>query len=365
MRMLLIIIFQIFRTLFKLCLPGGIRRIVAEDILIKQQLIVMKRSQSRCPALSPVERILFGFWTDFLKPGRLLKSAILIRPATLLKFHKWLVKRKYSKLFNPNKKAKPGPKGLSQEVINLILEVKAENPSYGCPKIAMIIANTFGIEINKDQVRRILKKHYRPNGPDDCRTGPSWLTFYGDIKDSLWSLDFFRVESISLKSHWVMVIMDQYSRRIVGFEVKAGPLTGDDIAKMFVNLLADMPVPKYLSTDNDPLFNSIIWKLLIKSLGIETLKSIPGKPTSHPFVERLIGSCRREYMDEVFFFNEVDLERKLDSYKKYFNHGRVHASLGGSIPLQKTGDLEIKQANLSNFGWKLFCNGLYKLPIAA
>ena len=150
MRTLLIITFQIFRTLFKLCLPGGIRRIIAEDILIKQQLIVMKRSQPRCPTLSPIERILFGFWTTFLEPGRMIKSAILIKPATLLKFHKWLIKRKYSKLFSPTKNAKPGPKGLSQEVINLILEIKAANPTYGCPKIALTIANTFGIEISKD-----------------------------------------------------------------------------------------------------------------------------------------------------------------------------------------------------------------------
>jgi putative transposase len=159
--------------------------------------------------------------------------------------------------------------------------------------------------------------------------------------------------------------MDQYSRKIIGFEVKAGPLTGDDIAKMFVNILADKSLPKYLSTDNDPLFNSIIWNLLIKSLEIKSLKSIPGKPTSHPFVERLIGSCRREYMDKVFFFIEVDLARKLDFYKIYFNQGRVHASLGGNIPLHKSGDLEIKKANLSNYDWKSFCNGLYKLPFAA
>jgi putative transposase len=192
------------------------------------------------PCVVPDREDLIWIWTSFIEPGRLLKSAILIKPATLLKFHKWLVKRKYSKLFSPTKKGKPGPKGLSQEVIDLILKIKITNPSYGCPKIALVIANTFGVEINKDQVRGILKKYFRPKKPDDGGAGPSWLTFYGDMKDSLWSLDFFRVESISLKNHWVMVIMDHFSRRIVGFEVKTGPLTGDDIAKMFVNLLADI-----------------------------------------------------------------------------------------------------------------------------
>ena len=90
MKTLILITFQIFVTLLKLCLNGGIRRIVAENILIKQQLMVMKRSQPKCPALFSIERLLFGFWTKLINPSRLIKSAIIIKPATLFKFHKWL-----------------------------------------------------------------------------------------------------------------------------------------------------------------------------------------------------------------------------------------------------------------------------------
>ena len=351
-------------TLFKLCLPGGLRKIMAENVLIKQQLIVVRRSQRKCPHLSAVERLLLGFWALLMDPKRLLKSAVIIKPATLHKFQKWLIKRKYSKLFSPTKNGKPGPKGPSQEVINLVLAIKTKNPGFGCPKIALIVENTFQIEFDKDDVRRILNRYFKPTQPVGPGDGPSWLTFFGDFKDSLWSLDFFRVESTSLQSHWVMVVMDQYSRKIKGFAVKAGSLSGIDIALMFCEITGKT-IPKYLSTDNDPLFKSSMWQFVIGGLEIETLKSEPGRPWTHPFVERLIRSCRREFTDHIFFFTEIDLRRKLKKYQAYFNEGRVHYSLNGKVPSQKAGEIEINKAEISNYRWNSYCHGRFQVPAAA
>ncbi len=105
---------------------------------------------------------------------------------------------------------KPGPKGPSKEVVDAIVVMKRRNPRFGCPRIAQQINLAFGLEIDKDVVRRILAKHYRP---DPGGTGPSWLTTIGHAKDSIWSIDFFRCESILLRSHWVLVVMDQHTRR--------------------------------------------------------------------------------------------------------------------------------------------------------
>lgn len=150
-----------------------------------------------------------------MSPKRLTHIAIAIKPATLVKFHRALVKRKYQ-LFYPNKTARrPGPKGPSQDLTDAIVEMKRRNPRFGCRRLAMQISNAFGCEIDKDVVRRILSQYFKtPPG-----NGPSWLTFIGHMKDSLWSIDFFRAESINLKSHWIMVIMNQFSRRIIGFSV--------------------------------------------------------------------------------------------------------------------------------------------------
>jgi len=93
----------------------------------------------------------------------------------------------------------------SAELIQALVELKRRNPRFGCPRIAQQINKAFGINIDKDVVQRILATHYRPDPGDG---GPSWLTFLGHTKDSLWSIDLFRCESILLKSHWVFVVMD-------------------------------------------------------------------------------------------------------------------------------------------------------------
>ena len=103
-----------------------------------------------------------------------------------------MCKKKYRMLFSPNRRLKPGPKGPSAELINAVVEMKQRNPRWGCPRIAEQIALAFNVAIDKDVVRRILAHRYWPGGD---AAGPSWLTFLGHMKDSLWSMDLFRCES--------------------------------------------------------------------------------------------------------------------------------------------------------------------------
>ena len=147
-----------------------------------------------------------GIWSLCLRPGRIAEVGVSIRSLTLSKFHQYLVRRKYRRLFSSRKSTKPGPKGSSEPLVRTIFELKRRNRGFCAPRIALFISKTFGIEIHKHVVRRVLAKHYRP---EPGGGGPSWLTFLGHIKDSLWSVDLFRCESIRLKSHWVLVVMDQ------------------------------------------------------------------------------------------------------------------------------------------------------------
>src|SRR5262249_22965467 len=119
-----------------------------------------------------------------------------------------MVRRKYRLLFSPKQRRKPGPKGPTADLIRSVIEMKRSNPSWGSPQIAEQINLAFGTSINKDVVRRILAIHYPPTSTGG---GPSWLTFIGHMKDSLWSLDLFRCESITLQTYWVLVVMDQYT----------------------------------------------------------------------------------------------------------------------------------------------------------
>jgi hypothetical protein len=195
--------------------------------------------------------------------------------------------------------------------------MKRRNPSYGCPRIAQQITKAFGIEIDKDVVRRILAKHYRFR--PDPGNGRAWLAFIGHQKDSLWSVDIFRCESITLKSHWVLEIMGQFTRRLIGFGVLAGDVDGPALCRMLNHAIVCSGNPKYLSSDNDPLFTYHQWRANLRILDIKELKSVPYIPCSHPFVERLTGTVRRELLDRVLFWNSIDLERKLIDFRNYYN----------------------------------------------
>ncbi len=195
MKDLLLALLDLAVTVVKVCRPGGVLAVVSENLLLKQQLIVLGRSRRRAPNLRVVDRLLFGILSLFLSPGRIRKVAIGLRPATLLAFHRALVRRKYRRLFSSgHRPRKPGPKEPSEALVQAIVELKSRNPRFGCPRIARIMSRTFGVDIDKNLVRRVLARHYRPRGGG----GPSWLSFIGHATDSLWSVDLFRCESIVL-----------------------------------------------------------------------------------------------------------------------------------------------------------------------
>src|SRR5262249_51185810 len=142
------------------------------------------RGRKRAPNLCATDRIIAGLCTLFMRPARLLRSAIVLRPSTLLHLHNLLRKRKYRLLFSPQRRRRPGPKGPNKDLIAAVVAMKRRNPNWGCPRIAQQIALAFGVEIDKDVVRRILSVHYRP---DSDSQGPSWLTSLGHTKDSLYN----------------------------------------------------------------------------------------------------------------------------------------------------------------------------------
>jgi hypothetical protein len=118
-----------------------------------------------------------------MRPARILRSAIVLKPSTLLRLQSVLRKRKYRLLSSPERRHRPGPKGPKKDLIDAVVAMKRRNPNWGCPRIAQQIALAFGVEIDKDVVRRILSVHYRPESDSG---GPSWLTFLGQTKDSLY-----------------------------------------------------------------------------------------------------------------------------------------------------------------------------------
>jgi hypothetical protein len=165
------------------------RVVVAESLLLKHQLVISSRARRpvkrktsalpsvlatetrRAPNLNSFDRFVFGLGSLFVPASRLPKLAVILKPRTLLRFHEALKKRKYRGLFSSGGHRRPGPKGPSEEPLKRSSSSSAAIPCIGCLRIAQEIARAFGIDIDKDIVRRVLAKHYRPEAGTDGRPG--------------------------------------------------------------------------------------------------------------------------------------------------------------------------------------------------
>jgi putative transposase len=359
-RDLAVLFLHLLATVARLAGPGGVRSVVAESVLVKHQLLILNRSRKRSPNLRFADRMVAGLCALVMRPGRLIRSAIVLKPSTLLSLHRALTQRKYRRLFSSTVRTKPGPKGPTQEVIAAVVDMKRRNPTWACPRIAQQITLAFGVPITKDVVRRILAVRYRP---EPGSAGPSWLTVLGHTKDSLWSLDLFRCESAILRTHWVLVVMDQCTRRIVGFAVQRGVVDGVGLCRMFNRATRGQSSPKYLSSDHDPLYRFRQWQANLRILDVKEIKTVPYVPLSHPFVERLIGTIRRECLDRTLFWTAADLEMKLLDFQRYYNGYRAHAGLDGRTPAQTAPGCA--GASVHSYRWQPHCRGLYHTPMAA
>ena len=126
-----------------------------------------------------------------------------------------------------------------------------------------------------------------------------------------------------------------------------------------------MSSPTYLSSDNNPLFQYHRWQANLRISSVAEIKTVPYTPLSHLFIERLLGTIRREFLGHTLFWNAVDLERKLADFQMNYNHHRVHSSLGSDTPAEVAGGALNLQTTLNNFRWQTHCRGLYYLPAAA
>jgi putative transposase len=154
MRDLAVLFIHFIAILARLLGPGGVRSLIAESLLVKHQLLIVNRSRQRSPNLRASDRVLAGWMALLMRPTRLLRSAIVLKPSTLLGLQKAMSKQTYHMLFSSDRRRKPGPQGSSAELISAVVEMKQRNPNWGCPRIAQQVALAFNIPIDKDVVRR-------------------------------------------------------------------------------------------------------------------------------------------------------------------------------------------------------------------
>src|SRR5437867_6266969 len=132
MRELVILFVHAIATLARLWGPGGVRSVVAESVLVKQQLLILNRSRQRSPNLRTSDRLVAGLCALLIRPARLIRSAIVLRPSTLLSLHQALRNRKYRLLFSSQQRRRLGPRRPQRELIDAVVQFKQRNPTRGC-----------------------------------------------------------------------------------------------------------------------------------------------------------------------------------------------------------------------------------------
>ncbi len=162
---------------------------------------------------------------------------------------------------------KPGPNGPTQEITSVITEMKLRNPKFGYQCIAEQISQTFDTVIDKDVVHRMLATHYRAGSPGP--SGSSWLTLFAQTKDSLWSVDLFRCESILLRSNWALVVIDVFTGRIIGFGIGDEYVDGPTVCRMFSHAIAGHASAARISRDHGRLFRFHRWLANLRTLEVE------------------------------------------------------------------------------------------------
>jgi len=136
MRELLILAIHLFVTFARLLGPGGVRAVAAESLILKHQLLISTRSRQRAPNLTSIDRFVLALTTLFVSPRRIAKLGTLIKPATLFKFHRALVDRKYSRSFFLVASPQTRSQRSSAELVAAIVEMKRRNPRFGCVHMA-------------------------------------------------------------------------------------------------------------------------------------------------------------------------------------------------------------------------------------
>src|SRR5262245_24294982 len=141
---------------------------------MRHQVLILNRGRKRAPNLRSSDRIIAGLCTLLMRPARVLRSAVVLKTSTLLHFHKMLIQQKYRVLFSPKRVRRPGPKGPTKELIDAVLEMKRRNCTWGCKRIAAQIALAFGLDIDKDVVRRTSTETYWREWANRCTYQGRW-----------------------------------------------------------------------------------------------------------------------------------------------------------------------------------------------
>ena len=294
-----------------------------EIVALRHQIMVYQRSVTR-PRLKRGDRIIWSWiarrwfgWRDAL---------VIVQPATVIAWRRKRFRDHWTKL---SRHGKPGRPPVPKEIIDLIRKMSAANVCWGSPRIVGELRK-LGIDVAKSTVE---KYRVRPRKP----SSPTWKSFLNNHAKDRVSIDFVVVPTVRFRMLYVLVILSHHRRQVVHFNVTVHPTaqwTGQQIIEAFPFHWA----PKYLIRDRDGLYGRQFQRRVL-SMGIEEILTAPRSPWQNADVERMIGSIRRDCLDNVVVLNARQLKRILASYFSYYHRWRTHLSLEMDSPNSRPAQL--------------------------
>ncbi len=246
-------------------------------------------------------------------------ALVIVKPDTVIAWHRqgfrlfwtWKVRR-----------GKTGRPSVPKDVRDLIRKMSRENPLWGAPRIHGELLK-LGIDIGETSVGKYMVRQRKP-------PSQTWRTFLENHVKTMVSVDFFTVPTIRFQVLYVFLVLAHERRRIVHFNVTAHP-TAEWTAQQLREAFPYDQIPGYLLRDRDGIFGRA-FREDVKAMGIEEVLSAPRSPWQRAYVERVIGTIRRECLDHVIVFNEASLYRQMKSFVAYYHDSRTHLSLEKDAP---------------------------------
>lgn len=286
-----------------------------ENLALRQQLAALRQSAPR-PRLRTRDRI-FWVWLSWLwKSWR--SVLVIVRPETVIAWHR----QGFRLYWRWKSRAKPGRPTIDRSIITLIRRMCRENPTWGAPRIQSELA-LLGHDVAQSTVASYMVKPSKPKSQ-------GWRTFLINHAGQIVAADFFTVPTATFRILFGFVLLAHDRRRVMHFNVTAHP-TAAWIAQQITEAFPFDEAPRFLLHDRDGSYGEAFHRR-VASLGIEELVIAPRSPWQNPYVERLIGSIRRECLDHVIVLSERHLLKILSSYFRYYHDSRPHLSLERNAP---------------------------------
>jgi transposase InsO family protein len=292
-------------------------RLEIENLVLRHQVNILRRAAPKRMRLSSGERLLF-VWLYRLCPS-VLRAVSILRPETIVRWHR----QGWRAYWRWKSRRRPGRPMIEKDLRELIREISLANPLWGAPRIHGELLK-LGIKIAQSTVSKYMSGGGRPSGQ-------SWWTFLRNHADGIASIDLFVVPTITFKLLFGLVILRHSRREVVSFSVARHP-TAEWLARQISEAFPWNSAPRYLIRDRDRSYGEVFQRR-VQSLGIRDRPTAPRSPWQNAYVERLIGSVRRECLDHLIIFNEAHLRHVLSGYAKYYNTIRTHLALDKDAPL--------------------------------